>query len=124
MIVRFASTTTFRRRAREWPLLRLLMLAACSTPKEEPKAGETEHVVTVDVAPVLSATVSLKVTSDALLYPLQQAALIPKISAPVRKFYVDRGSRVTAGEILAELENRDLAGAVAENEAALQQAEA
>jgi len=42
----------------------------------------------------------------------------------VRKFYVDRGSRVHAGQLLAELENRDLAATVSENQAALEQAEA
>jgi multidrug efflux pump subunit AcrA (membrane-fusion protein) len=49
---------------------------------------------------------------------------MPKLSAPVKKFYVDRGSRVRAGQLLAELENRDLAGAVAESQAAVDQAEA
>src|SRR5881396_1274353 len=99
------------------------LLSGCTAEKAADKP-EGEHVVTVDVAPVLSTSISLKVTSDALLYPLQQAAIVPKISAPIRKFYVDRGSRVRAGQLLAELENRDLAGAVAENQAALDQAEA
>ena len=97
------------------------LLCACSKKKEE--KAEEEHVVTVDVAPVLSSPISLKITADALLYPLQQAAIVPKVSAPVRKFYVDRGSRVRAGQLLAELENRDIAGSVAENQAAFDQAE-
>jgi multidrug efflux pump subunit AcrA (membrane-fusion protein) len=98
-------------------------LAACS-PKPEEKKEEGERVVTVDVAPVLSSPISLKVTADALLYPVQQSAIVPKISAPVKKFYVDRGSHVKAGQLLAELENRDLAGAVSENQASFEQAEA
>jgi HlyD family secretion protein len=104
-------------------LTALISLAAC-TPKQEEKKEEAEHVVTVDVAPVLSSPISLKVTADALLYPLQQAAIVPKLAAPVKKFYVDRGSHVKAGQLLAELENRDLAGAVSENQASLAQAEA
>ena len=103
-------------------LLCIFLLVSCSPKKEEPEA--TEHEVTVDVAPVLSSSISLKVTADALLYPLQQAAIVPKISAPVKKFYVDRGAHVRAGQLLAELENRDLAAATAENQAALEQAEA
>ena len=95
----------------------LLLLASCSPKKEETPAEE--HIVTVDVAPVVSTPISLKVTSDALLYPLEQAAIVPKITAPVKKFYVDRGASVSAGQLLAELENRDLAGALAENQAAL-----
>src|SRR5213594_5037732 len=100
-----------------------VMLFAC-TAKKASDQPEGEHVVTVDVAPVLSTSISLKVTSDALLYPLQQASIVPKISAPVKKFYVDRGVRVRAGQLLAELENRDLAAAVAETQAAYEQAEA
>src|SRR5262245_49062223 len=100
----------------------VMSLISCSTKKEEPETAE--HVVTVDVAPVVTSPISLKVTADALLYPLQQAAIVPKVSAPVKKFYVERGSRVRAGQLLAELENRDLAGAVAENQAAFDQAEA
>src|SRR5215831_724143 len=104
-------------------LVMTVVLAACSA-KQEEKKEEGEHVVTVDVAPVLSSPISLKVTADALLYPIQQAAITPKISAPVKKFYVDRGSHVKAGQLLAELENRDLAGAVSENQATFEQAEA
>jgi len=99
-----------------------MSLISCSTKKEGPEAAE--HVVTVDVAPVVTSPISLKVTADALLYPLQQAAIVPKISGPVKKFYVDRGSRVHAGQLLAELENRDLVGAAAESHAAFEQAEA
>jgi RND family efflux transporter MFP subunit len=104
-------------------LTALICLVACSA-KQEEKKEEAEHVVTVDVAPVLSSPISLKVTTDALLFPLQQAAIVPKISAPVKKLYVDRGSHVKAGQLLAELENRDLAGAVSENQASFEQAEA
>src|SRR5438034_11062399 len=99
-----------------------LVLLGCTA--KEAEDPQEEHVVTVDVAPVLSSPISLKITADALLYPRQQAAIVPKISAPVKKFYVDRGARVRAGQLLAELENRDLAAAVAETQAAYEQAEA
>src|SRR5262245_16794247 len=80
-----------------------VVLTGCSAEKtEKAEKEETEHVVTVDVAPVLSSSISLKVTADAVLYPLQQAAIVAKISAPVKKFYVDRGSRVRSGQLLAE----------------------
>src|ERR1041385_7188731 len=101
-----------------------LLFFGCTAKKEEAKADEEEHVVTVDVAPVLSSPISQKITAEALLYPLQQAAIVPKISAPVKKFYVDRGAHVQAGQLLAELENSDLSGAVGESQAAFDQAEA
>ncbi|PYS00441.1 MAG: efflux RND transporter periplasmic adaptor subunit [Acidobacteria bacterium] len=94
--------------------------AGCSAKKEP----EGEPVVTVDVAPVLNSAIQLKVNADAVLYPMQQAAIVPKTSAPVKKFYADRGARVRAGQLLAELENQDLAGAVTESRAAYEQAEA
>lgn len=100
-----------------------LLVASCAAKKEEKETGE-EHVVTVDVAPVLSSPISLKITADALLYPIQQSPVVPKITAPVKKFYVDRGAHVKAGQLLAELENRDLASAVNENQANYEQAEA
>ena len=59
---------------------------------------------------------SREVSGEAILYPRDQAALVPKVTAPVSKFFVDRGSPVHAGQVLAELENRDLASAVADNQ--------
>lgn len=96
------------------------LLWSCSE-KPEPEA---DPVVTVDVAPVLSSAIQLKVSGDAVLYPLQQAAIVPKIMAPVKKFYVERGANVRAGQLLAELENQDLIGALNESKAAYDQAEA
>ena len=49
-----------------------------------------------------------QITVDATLAPLAQAAISPKVTAPVKKFYVQRGSRVSAGQLLATLENSDL----------------
>jgi HlyD family secretion protein len=103
--------------------LTIALLVGC-TAKKQGQPEPEQHVVTVDVAPVLSSSISLKVTADALLYPVQQAAIVPKVSAPVKKFYVDRGSHVRAGQLLAELENQDLAGAVTENQGNFEQAEA
>ncbi|MDW5265980.1 MULTISPECIES: efflux RND transporter periplasmic adaptor subunit [Acidobacteriaceae] len=54
-------------------------------------------------------TISEQIMSDAVLSPLAQAAISPKITAPVRAFYVQRGSKVKAGQLLAVLENHDLA---------------
>src|SRR5262249_40873850 len=90
-------------------LLTLLaaILASCGGKKEE----EAAPVVTVDVAPVLLSQIQRIVRSEGLLYPRQQAAIVPKISAPIRKEYVQRGAHVRAGQLLMELANQDLAGA-------------
>jgi multidrug efflux pump subunit AcrA (membrane-fusion protein) len=69
-------------------------------------------------------TISDMVAAGGTLYPLRQAALSPKISAPVRTFYVNRGDHVRRGQLLAVLENRDLAATVTASEGAFDQAQA
>jgi multidrug efflux pump subunit AcrA (membrane-fusion protein) len=86
--------------------------------------GEKEPVVPVQVRTVEKTTLQRTVTAEAVLFPLQQSAIVPKISAPVKAFYVKRGSRVRKGQLLAVLENRDLAAAAQENQGAYNQAEA
>ncbi len=101
-------------------LAAVVVLAGCST-KEAPEEAPT---VTVQVGGATDQTIQRKVEADASLYPLEQAALVPKVAAPVSKFYVDRGTKVHAGELLAELENKDLTGAVTENQGGYDQAQA
>ncbi len=95
-----------------------LLLSACSHEKVE------EASVPVKAATVQKSGIQRVVTADAVLFPLQQAALVPKISAPVKVFYVNRGSKVRKGQLLAVLENRDLAAAKEENKGSFEQAEA
>jgi HlyD family secretion protein len=101
-------------------LLATTMLAGCRSKQEQ----QPEPVVTVDVAPVLLSKIQRTIRAEGLLYPRQQAAIAPKVSAPVKKVYVQRGARVRAGALLLELEDRDLAGAAAESRASLDLAEA
>jgi HlyD family secretion protein len=98
-----------------------IVAAGCSSKDEEKEASP---VVTVQAATVERASIQDEITTDAILYPRDQAALAPKISAPIKKFYVQRGSKVRAGELLAELENQDLLGALTENQGGYEQAEA
>jgi HlyD family secretion protein len=74
-------------------------LASCGAKKEV----EAEPVVTVDVAPVLLSRIQRTIRADGLLYPRQQAAIAPKVSAPVKKVYVQRGARVRTGQLLLDL---------------------
>ena len=87
-------------------------------------APEVAPTVTVQVDAAEKETIQRKVIADAVLYPRDQAAIVPKISSPVKKFYVNRGNHVKAGQLLAELENQDLAGAQAKSQGGYQQAEA
>jgi HlyD family secretion protein len=95
------------------------LTAGCSGEK-----ADQEPTVTVQVAPVEKTAIEHTVGSQAILFPRQQAAIVPKISAPVQKFLVKRGSRVRQGQLLAVLENRDLSAAAQENKGSFEQAQA
>jgi HlyD family secretion protein len=97
-----------------WALLGALMLSATFLPGCK-KDAAPEAQVTVQAEHPEQGPISEHITSDAVLAPLAQAAIEPKISAPVRKFYVQRGTRVKAGQLLATLENNDLAAAAMDN---------
>jgi HlyD family secretion protein len=97
----------------------LLVSAACSGDK-----GDKEPTVSVQVAQVEKTTIQHVIKTQAILFPRQQAAIVAKISAPVQKFLVKRGSPVHQGELLAVLENRDLSAAAQENKGSYEQAQA
>ena len=96
-----------------------LFFAGCSSEK-----GDQAPTVSVQAAAVEKTTIQRVVNTQAILFPLQQAAIVPKISAPVQKFLVKRGSPVREGELLAVLENRDLSAAAQDTRGALDQAQA
>ena len=96
------------------------LLGGCSARQE----SEPVPTVTVQVAAAEKEAIHRDVNVDAILYPRDQAAIVPKVTAPIRKFYVNRGSRVRAGQLLAELENQDLVGALTESQGGYQQADA
>jgi len=96
-----------------------LFFSGCSKPAEE----EVAPTVTVQVDAAQKEPIQLKITADAVLYPKDQAAIVPKVVSPVKKFYVDRGSHVKAGQLLVELESQDLTGAHQKSQGGYEQAE-
>ncbi|HEY2470969.1 MAG TPA: efflux RND transporter periplasmic adaptor subunit [Terracidiphilus sp.] len=99
-------------------LLALVVLAGCK--KEKAPSPE----VTVEAEHPEQGAISEHITADAILNPLAQAAIQPKISGPVKKFYVQRGARVKEGQLLAVLENADLVGAAQDNKGTYEAAQA
>jgi HlyD family secretion protein len=97
----------------------LLLVSACA--KKE--AAEATAPAPVQVTSVTQATIRRIVNGDGVLFPQDQANVIPKITAPVQKFFVRRGDHVKQGQLMAELENRDLVAAAAESKSAIDQAE-
>jgi HlyD family secretion protein len=98
----------------------LLVLSGCSKKAAQDTA---ETPVPVQVTAVTQETIRRTVEGDGVLFPQDQAGVVPKVSAPVQRFLVNRGDRVRAGQVVATLENRDLAAAVAESRGQLNQAE-
>jgi multidrug efflux pump subunit AcrA (membrane-fusion protein) len=101
----------------------LSTLVACS-PKQDSSAAESSPATPVQVETAKSDTIQRVITAEAVLYPLNQATIVPKISAPVQKFFVTRGDRVSEGQLLAILENRDLVAAAEESKGLFEQAQA
>lgn len=106
-----------------WILLGVMALPPVLVPGCK-KEAPPETVVTVQAVHPEQGPIAEHITADAVLMPLAQAAIAPKISAPVREFYVQRGSRVKAGQLLATLENKDLAAAALDNKGAYMAAQA
>ncbi len=96
-----------------------LALTACSEKTDNP-----EPTVSVQVAAVEKTTIEHTITTQAILFPKQQATIVPKISAPVQKFLINRGSAVRQGQLLAVLENRDLTAAEKDTKGSFAQAQA
>src|SRR3989442_7166502 len=97
----------------------LLFLSSCSR-----DSGEKEPGVPVQVVPVEKTAIERTVVAEAILFPLQQSAITPKATAPVKTFFIKRGSRERQRQLLAVLENRDLAAAAQEPKGAYDQAQA
>lgn len=96
------------------------LLAGCSSAAPTPP----EPVVSVQTTAASMQTIQQVVTVSGVIFPIHQASLSPKISAPVRTFYVNRGDRVHKGQLLAVLDNRDLAAAVVSAQGGYDQAKA
>jgi multidrug efflux pump subunit AcrA (membrane-fusion protein) len=98
----------------------LLLPAGCKKNEEQTPTPEA----TVQAAHPEVGNISETIAADATLSPLAEAAISPKVTAPVKKFYVQRGSRVRAGELLATLESSDLEAAAMDNKGGLTAAQA
>ncbi|MBZ5497989.1 MAG: efflux RND transporter periplasmic adaptor subunit [Acidobacteriia bacterium] len=85
---------------------------------------EAEPVAPVQTATVQRASIERIIQARGILHAFDQATVIPKITAPIRELYVNRGAHVRKGQLLAVLENRDLAAAAAEARGLVDQAAA
>src|SRR5271169_2806781 len=100
-------------------LVAIACVASCGS-SEKDKAP----VVNVEVTPARRAPISETISAEALVFPLQQAIITPKITSTIKTFEVQRGSRVRKGQLLAVLENADLSAASEQSKGEYEQAQA
>jgi multidrug efflux pump subunit AcrA (membrane-fusion protein) len=88
------------------------------------KEKEAEPIVSVQVTPAAKTSISQLVTAEAVVFPLRQATVSPKITSTIADFKVQRGSHVAKGQLLAVLENKDLAAQAEASKGDFEQADA
>jgi HlyD family secretion protein len=97
----------------------LLLLGGCGGTEKQ-----KEPVVSVQTTPAARGPIEQTVSAEAIVFPLEQATVAPKITSTVKKFHVQRGTRVKKGQLLAELENADLSAAAQSSHGDFEQAQA
>lgn len=86
----------------------LVVLQSCSGKQEKSEHTETEKKQTAPpafkVATVVSDKPEFTITLPGELKPYEEVSIYPKIKGFIKKIYVDRGSYVHKGQLLAQLE--------------------
>jgi RND family efflux transporter MFP subunit len=98
-----------------------LALAACGG---EPAPAPPRAAASLDSAPVEMREVELTVSAEAVVEAVRQSTVSAQISGRIVDLRFDVGDRVRAGEVIARIDERAAAQAVAASEAQLRAAEA
>jgi membrane fusion protein, multidrug efflux system len=104
-------------------VLALCLVCASCTTGGKPASSDAAQASSVDVVKVVSETLKITVHLPSELTPYEVVAVYPKVTGFVKWIKVDRGSRVKAGELIAQLEAPELIAQRAEAQAKLQSAE-
>lgn len=96
------------------------LLWGCGSSQDE----AAKPVVAVKVARAEKADMSLSVRAPATVFPRQQANVSARVTAPIRDLRVRKGDNVGDGELLADLDNRDIVAQRDEARASLAAAQA
>ena len=108
---------------RSWICIGSLLAVGLGCPRAEAPEPETKPLVTVRVAKAVLADVELAVDAPATIFARERANISSSLTAPIRMLRARKGDRVSKGQVLAVLEDRDLVAQKAEAAAALRQAE-
>ncbi len=102
----------------------MVILWGCSSKSTDTGSADEAPATPVQVAVAKSGSIQQIVEAEAVLYPVRQATITPKITAPVQRFFVQRGDHVHQGQLLAILEDRDLVAGAQESKQLYEQAQA
>jgi len=111
-------------------LITLIGLSACSDKKQKEEIAQTEKqesaidTPSVVVVPINKGTLNSTITVPGELVPFQEVDLYAKVTSYVKKLYVDIGSEVHTGDLLATLEAPELNSQLAAAESHIKQQEA
>jgi HlyD family secretion protein len=83
-----------------------------------------EYDVNAITVPVTEAALTVRITASGTVQPVQTVNLSPKTSGILEDLYVEQGDTVTAGEVIARMNNEDIQAQLRQNQAAVAEAEA
>jgi RND family efflux transporter MFP subunit len=95
--------------------------SSCSGKRQHVEASTTPGV-TVGVTRIVRRTLSRELTLSSELVPFQEIDVYAKESGYVKKLYVDYGTRVKAGQVMATLEIPELEAQLQEDQAEIKNA--
>lgn len=95
----------------------IVLSSACRSAKEDPAAAlAPETPAALEVVPVLSRKLEATELLSAEITPFEMVAVFPRASGFVEEMLVDRGARVSRGDLLARLSAPELSSQRAEAE--------
>jgi HlyD family secretion protein len=98
----------------------IIFLGGCAHKEEAPP----KPVVAVKLAHAESADLRISVRAPATVFAREQANVTARVTAPIRQLRAHKGDSVAAGQVLAVLDNRDVAAQRDEARASLADAQA
>jgi len=102
------------------PLSAALLCCSCEESGKAARTPETDPVVVVGYATVHRQALAQTLTLSAELVPFQEIDVYAKVAGYVKELYVDYGTRVRRGQLLARLEVPELEAQLRQDQAEIQ----
>lgn len=107
-----------------WLMCAALMTGCGSKAKREAEDAKSTPLVEVTFGKAVSSDIPVSISAPATVFAREQANVSGRVTAPIRRLLVRKGDTVRSGQVLAELENRDVAAQLAEAQGAVANAQA